>query len=61
MCPMAVLRLSTVRSAALRSRALSLAKAFSIGLKSGYRADGSEGWRLPRILSRTFCPLWQPT
>ena len=61
MRPMAVLRPSTVRSAALRSRALSLAKAFSIGLKSGYRADGSEGWRLPRILSRTFCPLWQPT
>jgi hypothetical protein len=35
MRPMAAQRASTVRSAALRSIALSLAKAFSIGLKSG--------------------------
>jgi hypothetical protein len=35
MWPMAFHRPSTVRSAALRSMALSLAKAFSIGLKSG--------------------------
>jgi hypothetical protein len=49
-------------SAALRIRALSLAKAFSIGLKSGYRADGSEGWRLPIGSSRALsCLLWQPT
>jgi hypothetical protein len=37
-----------------RSRALSLAKAFSIGLKSGYWADGSEGWRLPIGSSRAL-------
>ena len=33
-------RASTVRSAALRSSALSFEKAFSIGLKSGRRAEG---------------------
>jgi hypothetical protein len=39
-----------------RSRALSLAKAFSLGL------DGSEGWRLPIGSSRAhFCLLRQPT
>jgi hypothetical protein len=53
-CPMVVLRPLTARSAALHSKALSLAKAFLIGLKSGYRADGSEGWRLPIGSSRAL-------
>src|SRR5215213_5459548 len=56
---MAVQRPSSVRSAAFRSRALSLANAFSMGLKSGLQ--GGRSSRLApaaSIRARTLAPLW---
>ncbi len=51
---------STVRSAALRSRILSLAKTCSIGLRSGeYGGRNSSLAPAARMARRTALPLWE--
>jgi hypothetical protein len=59
MPPIALHKPATVRSAALRRSALSLAKAFSIGLKPGLQG-GRKRSRAPAasISARTLGPLW---